>query len=67
MRAVDPEGRSYVILAITPIEVVQTFHGVRDERGPVRHELNDGTAVVPISNTRFRIEPTGTVLEVVQS
>jgi hypothetical protein len=66
LRAVDREGRSYVILAITPVETIQTFHGVRQERGRVRHELNDGTTVIPISETQFRIEPTGTVIEVVQ-
>jgi hypothetical protein len=66
LRAVDSEGRSYVILAITPVETIQTYHGVRKERGRVRHELNDGTAVVAESETRFRIEPSGTILEVVQ-
>ena len=66
LRAVDSEGRTYVILAITPVEVIQTFHGVRRERGPVRHELNDGTKVVPVSETQFRIEPSGTLLEVVR-
>jgi hypothetical protein len=66
MRAVDREGRPYVILAITPVEIIQTYHGVRHERGRVRHELNDGTAVIPLSETQFRIEPTGIVLEVVQ-
>ena len=66
MRAVDSEGRSYLILAITPVEIIQTYHGVRKERGRLRHELNDGTAVVMVSDTRFRIEPSGTILEVVQ-
>lgn len=66
MHAVDDEGRSYVILAITPVETVQTFHGVRQERGRVRHELNDGATVIPISETQFRIEATGTLLQVVQ-
>jgi hypothetical protein len=66
LRAVDDEGRSYVILVITPVETIQTYHGVRKERGRVRHELNDGTSVVPVSESRFRIERTGTILEVVQ-
>jgi hypothetical protein len=65
LRAVDSEGRPYVILAITPVEVVQTYHGVRKERGRVRHELNDGTLVVAVSETQFRIESSGTILEVV--
>jgi hypothetical protein len=66
LRAVDSEGRLYVILAITPVEVVQTYHGVRRERGRVRHELNDGTSVVAVSETQFRIESSGTILEVVR-
>ena len=66
MRAVDGDGRAYVILAITPVETIQTYHGVRHERGRVRHELNDGTVVIPISATQFRIELTGTVLHVVK-
>jgi hypothetical protein len=32
----------------------------------VRHELNDGTPVVRVSDTRFRVEVSGAVLEVVQ-
>lgn len=66
IRAVDSDGRAYVILAITPVEILQTYHGVRQQRGRVRHELNDGTVVVPLSDTRFRIEPSGTILEVVR-
>ena len=66
MRAVDSEGRVYVVLAITPVETIPTYHGVRKERGRVRHELNDGTAVVAVSETQFRIEPSGTILQVVQ-
>jgi hypothetical protein len=66
MQAVDGEGRSYVILAITPIEVVQTYHGLRKERGRVRHELNDGTSLVALSETRFRIESSGMILDVVK-
>ena len=66
MQAIDSEGRLYVVLAITPVEVIQTYHGIRMERGRVRHELNDGTALVAVSATKFRIEPSGAVLEVVQ-
>jgi hypothetical protein len=66
LQAVDSDGRTYVILEITPVEKVQTFHGVRKEYGRVRHELNDGTAVVRVSDTRFRVEVSGTMLEVVQ-
>jgi hypothetical protein len=65
LRAVDGDGRFYVILEITPIETLDTFHGVRKERGRTRHELNDGTSVVAVSKTQFRIEPSGTLLEVV--
>jgi hypothetical protein len=66
LQAVDSDGRTYVILAITPVETVQTYHGVRREYGRVRHELNDGTPVVRVSDTRFRVEVSGAVLEVVQ-
>jgi hypothetical protein len=66
MRALDSEGRSYVILAITPVEVVQTYHGLRKERGRVRHELNDGTSLVALSETQFRIESSGTILDLVR-
>ena len=66
MHAVDSEGRSYVILAITPVEVVQTYHGLRKERGRVRHELNDGTSLVALSETQFRIESSGTILDLVR-
>jgi hypothetical protein len=65
IQAVDSEGRIYIVLAITPIETFHTYHGVRQERGRVRHELNDGTAVVALSETQFRVEPAGTVLQVV--
>ena len=67
MHAIDSDGRLYVVLAITPVEVIQTYHGIRMERGRVRHELNDGTALVAVSETKFRIEPSGTLLEVVQA
>jgi hypothetical protein len=66
LQAVDSDGRTYVILEITPVETVQTYHGVRKEYGRVRHELNDGTPVVRVSDTRFRVEVSGTVLDVVQ-
>ena len=65
LHAVDSEGREYIILAITPVETIATYHGVRKERGRVRHELNDGTAVVRMPDGRFRVEPRGTILEVV--
>ena len=67
LHAVDSEGRAYIILAITPVETVPTYHGVRKEYGQVRHELNDGTAVVRMPDGRFRVDPAGTILEVVQS
>ena len=66
LHAVDSEGRGYIILAITPVETVPTYHGVRKEYGPVRHELNDGTAVVRMPDGRFRVEPAGTILELVE-
>jgi hypothetical protein len=67
LRAVDSEGRAYIILAITPVENVPTYHGVRKEYGRVRHELNDGTALVQVSETHFRIETSGKLLELVPS
>ena len=67
LRAVDSVGRTYIILAITPVETVPTYHGVRKEYGRVRHELNDGTALVQVSDTQFRIEANGTLLELVPS
>ncbi len=66
IQAVDEEGCVHVILLITPIETIPTYHGVRTERGRVRHELADGTAVVPLSDEQFRVEPTGMILELVR-
>ena len=65
--ALDRERRAYVILAITPVETVYTYHGVRRERGRVRYELSDGTALVKLSDRQFRVEPTGTIIEVVET
>lgn len=67
LHAVDGDGRAYVILAITPVETLQTFHSVRKEYGRVRHELNDGTAITQLSATRFQIAPAGLILELVQT
>jgi hypothetical protein len=67
LRAVDSEGRAYIILAITPVETVPTYHGVRKEYGRVRHELNDGTALEQVSEKHFRIAQSGKLLELVPS
>lgn len=67
LRAVGSDGRAYVILAITPVDTLTTYHSVRKEYGRVRHELNDGTAVIQLSATRFQIAPGGEILELVQA
>ena len=66
LRAVDSDQRAYVVLAITPLETFQTYHGVRQERGRVRYELNDGTVLVRLSDRQFKVEVTGALLQLVE-
>lgn len=67
LHAIDRDRRQYVILAITPVETVHTYHGVRHERGRERYELRDGTLLERLSDREFKVGPTGTILEVVET
>ncbi len=64
LSVVDSAGKSHVLLAITPLDRVQTYHGIRVEEGIVRYELNDGTPVRALSRTEFEIVGGGTKLTI---
>ena len=55
LKAVDAEGRQYVVLQIVPLERRQTYHGIRVERGQTRYELNDGALLTPRGDGTFEV------------
>ena len=62
--AVDASGRHYVVLEIVPLERVQTYHGLRVERGKPRYELNDGTPVIRRDGLTYEVADTRVNLKI---
>ena len=64
LKAVDADGRQYVVLEIVPLERRHTYHGIRVERGKTRYELNDGAPLTPHGDGTFEITETKVQLRV---
>ena len=58
LKAVDVEGRQYLVLEIIPLERRHTYHGIRVERGKTRYELNDGAPLTAQGEGTFEITET---------
>jgi hypothetical protein len=49
----DADGKEFVVLEMVPLQHVQTYHGMRVERGRTRYELPDGTPVTRTADGAF--------------
>ena len=51
----DADGKEFVVLELVPLQHVQTYHGMRVERGRAQYELPDGTPVTRTPEGKFSV------------